>query len=139
MPPIYTHIYRAILTQHLSTCLFTPEHRNMPLEDAIKLITRNFEEYMQALRERERLKTEKAHNAPLDSFDPVMKGYGAGSPPPASSAPSLYSHEVSRLLNMAADGKLLTGKQYSQVINELCDIRDDILRKEGRDVPSAGR
>jgi hypothetical protein len=113
---------------------FSPEHRNMPLEDAILLVSRNFDTYMQALRDREL-------RPPL-AADPLApkKGY-PGIPGAVSSVvPSPYTREVSTLLNIAADGRPLTVDEYTLVIDEFTKLRNDLLKKEGRIPPSpAGR
>jgi hypothetical protein len=106
----------------------------MPLEDAILLVSRNFDTYMQALRDREL-------RPPL-AADPLApkKGY-PGIPGAVSSVvPSPYTREVSTLLNIAADGRPLTVDEYTLVIDEFTKLRNDLLKKEGRIPPSpAGR
>lgn len=104
----------------------------MPLEDAILLVTRNFDTYMQALRDRE---LNRDRGPPLPYGDPYAprKGYG---PPMSSVVPSPYSREVSQLLNIAADGRPLTVDEFTLVIDEFTKIRNDLLKKEGRVPPS---
>lgn len=112
---------------------FSPEHRNMPLDDAILLVSRNFDTYMQALRERER---SRDRGPPLPG-DPLAPRKGYGIPGAVSSVvPSPYSREISQLLNIAADGRPLTVDEYTLVIDEFTKIRNDLLRKEGRVPPS---
>lgn len=112
---------------------FSPEHRNMPLDDAILLVSRNFDTYMQALRERER---SRDRGPPLPG-DPLAPRKGFGIPGAVSSVvPSPYSREISQLLNIAADGRPLTVDEYTLVIDEFTKIRNDLLRKEGRVPPS---
>lgn len=110
------------------------EHRNMPLEDAIKLVSRNFEQYMQNLRDRER---DREQEPPPVSVEPLEagKGYGAGDPAPDPVAPVPYTPEITQLLNMAADGKYLTANQCTLLISEFTKLRDDLLKQEGRPAP----
>lgn len=107
----------------------------MPLADAILLVSRNFDTYMQALQDREHIRD----RGPPPVGDPLApkKGY-AGTPGAVSSiVPSPYSREVSTLLNIAADGRPLTVDEYSLVIDEFTKLRNDLLKKEGRVPPSS--
>lgn len=108
----------------------------MPLEDAIKLVSRNFEQYMQNLRDRER---DREQEPPPVSVEPIEagKGYGAGDPAPDPVAPVPYTPEITQLLNMAADGKSLTANQCTLLISEFTKLRDELLKKEGRPAPTA--
>lgn len=99
----------------------------MPLEDAILLVSRNFDTYMQALRDRE------LRPPVVDPLTP-KKGYSGGV---SSVVPSPYTRAVSTLLNIAADGRPLTIDEYTLVIDEFTKIRNDLLKKEGRTPPSS--
>ena len=102
----------------------------MPLEDAILLVSRNFDTYMQALRDREL--------RPPPAADPhaPKKGYPGAPGAVSSVVPSPYTREVSTLLNIAADGRPLTVDEYTLVIDEFTKLRNDLLKKEGRVPPS---
>ena len=103
----------------------------MPLEDAILLVSRNFDTYMQALRDRE-LRPPLA----ADTHAP-KKGYPGAPGAVSSVVPSPYTREVSTLLNIAADGRPLTVDEYTLVIDEFTKLRNDLLKKEGRVPPSS--
>lgn len=91
------------------------------------LVSRNFDTYMQALRDREL-------RPPVLPVDPLApKKVYAGLPGAVSSImPSPYTRGVSTLLNIAADGRPLTVDEYSLVIDEFTKLRNELLKKEGR-------
>ena len=106
----------------------------MPLEDAVTLVSRNFEQYMQNLRELER---EREQERPVSvELLEAADGYGAGNPAPDPGAPMPNTPEIRQLLNMAADGKYLTANQCTLLINEFTRLRDELLKKEGRPAPA---
>ncbi|GFR82014.1 nuclear receptor coactivator 5 [Elysia marginata] len=89
------------------------EHRNMPMNDAIALIRRSFEQYVETLRE-------KAN---------------AGGPKSASGASRVFlppTQEVVYLLNLLADNRALTVDELSQVIKYLEERRDKLIDAERR-------
>ncbi|ESO82865.1 hypothetical protein LOTGIDRAFT_96255, partial [Lottia gigantea] len=92
------------------------EHRNMPLEDAIALISKTFEAY---LKER----SEKLRATAL--------------PPTAVAAPFIPpTSDVSYLLNLLADNRQLTVIELEKVIVYLKSRRDKMLEAEGRQLPN---
>jgi radial spoke head protein 4A len=91
------------------------EHRNMPFEDALNLITRNFETYTQEVRE-------KAGGVP-----------SAGkSDPPEFIPPDQNTHY---LLNLLADNRILTLEELDTVIAYLNKRRDRIVAVKGAGEP----
>ena len=93
----------------------------MPVEDAMTLITRSFETYMQKERE-------KAPAAPA----PVERA-----PPPARPAPPFLppGPDISYLLNLLADNRQLTTEELDKVIVYLRERRDKLYEAEGRRPP----
>ena len=96
------------------------EHRNMPLEDALTLISSSFKKYLQNMREKEvtaaaPLVVEKESTAAA-----IVKAF---LPP---------SKDVSYLLNLLADNRQLTVEELDKVIFYLRERRDKILEAEGR-------
>ena len=77
-----------------------PEHRNMPLDDAIVLIARNFEAYMLELREKATATVVAPAPAPKKDFVPPDQ------------------HTV-YLLNLLADSRFLTVDELDRVISYL--------------------
>ena len=77
-----------------------PEHRNMPLDDAIVLIARNFEAYMLELREKATAPVVAPAPAPKKDFVPPDQ------------------HTV-YLLNLLADSRFLTVDELDRVISYL--------------------
>ncbi|XP_005096661.2 nuclear receptor coactivator 5 [Aplysia californica] len=98
------------------------EHRNMPLDDAIALVGRSFQKYVDGLRE-------KANAA-------------AASPPPSTVAPAAApvrvflppSSEVAYLLNLLADNRALTVSELESVIKYLQERRDKLIDAESRPI-----
>ncbi|XP_041375810.1 nuclear receptor coactivator 5-like isoform X2 [Gigantopelta aegis] len=95
------------------------EHRNMPFEDALTLISSSFKKYLQNMREKE------VAAAPVvvvekDSAATIVKAF---LPP---------SKDVSYLLNLLADNRPLTVEELDKVIFYLRERRDKILEAEGR-------
>lgn len=85
-------------------CLYT-EHRNMPLEDAMRFVGQNFERYMQDLRERSK-------KSSLPSFESSKSDT-------APAVPVSRSSEVTNLFSKAASGESLTPDQLTKLINDL--------------------
>ncbi|RUS92168.1 hypothetical protein EGW08_000021, partial [Elysia chlorotica] len=101
------------------------EHRNMPLNDAIALIRRSFEQYVETLREKA--------NAAAGSGVPKaasVHSSGAVAPPPRVFLPP--TQEVTYLLNLLADNRALTVDELSQVIKYLEDRKDKLIDAERR-------
>ena len=106
----------------------------MPLEDAVTLVSRNFEQYMQNLRELER---EREQERPVSvELLEAADGYGAGNPAPDPGAPMPNTPEIRQLLNVTADDKYLTTSLCTLLINEFTRHRDELLKKEGRPPPA---
>ncbi|XP_061163184.1 nuclear receptor coactivator 5-like isoform X1 [Saccostrea echinata] len=103
------------------------EHRNMPVEDAITLVGRSFETYMQTAREKA---------APAAAPPPER-----GAPPPSARAPPPFlppGPDITYLLNLLADNRQLTLEEIDKVIGYLRERRDKMLDTEGRRPPEAG-
>ncbi|XP_067652006.1 nuclear receptor coactivator 5-like [Haliotis asinina] len=97
------------------------EHRNMPVEDAVGLVGRSFEKYVQSLKE-------KAAAAPAAAPIPAS---APGARPPPFLPPS---KEVSYLLNLLADNRQLTLEELDKIIMYLRDRRDKMIESERRPV-----
>ena len=95
------------LTHHVSVS-FSTEHRNMPLDDALTLITRNFVDYDKARREKS-----AEHGVTVKHPD----------------------SEISYLLNLLADSKYLKIDELNKVIRYLSERRDALIVKEGGVLP----
>lgn len=99
------------------------EHRNMPMEDALSLVSRNFEAYVKELRE-------KALAPPTPAPAP------APTPAPAALAPSKPDFiapdaQMSYLLNLLADNRHLTAEELDKVVQYLRERRDRIIESQG--------
>ena len=94
-------------THHVSVSVLT-EHRNMPLDDALTLITRNFDDYDKARREKS-----AEHGVTVKHPD----------------------SEISYLLNLLADSKYLKIDELNKVIRYLSERRDALIVKEGGVLP----
>lgn len=92
------------------------EHRNMPLEDAMKLVASSFEKYIQTQRE-------KAAVPPA----------GVPSAAPAAGAPPFLppSADIAYLLNLLADNRQLTIVELGKVIDYLKERKDKLMISEG--------
>ncbi|XP_077993491.1 uncharacterized protein LOC144447378 isoform X2 [Glandiceps talaboti] len=86
------------------------EHRNMPLDDAMGLIARNFERYMQNLREKSSASTLAMTQVELT---------------------------IPQLLCLLADGKQLTADELSRAIVYLQDRHKKLLENQADGAPSA--
>lgn len=81
------------------------EHRNMPLDDAVKLIAHNFYEFIQS--RKEKMDRERSEAGP----------YGGYLPP---------DRETQYLLNQLADGRFLTVAELDRVIGYLRERKDQL-------------
>ncbi|XP_078606635.1 uncharacterized protein LOC144879253 isoform X10 [Branchiostoma floridae x Branchiostoma japonicum] len=100
------------------------EHRNMPLDDSMQLVARNFERYMQDLRERQ-----AAERASSTTAGPAA----TGEPSPT----------IPQLLNLLADGRQVTADEIARVIEYLQDRRSRLMQIQGgqsgaQQTPAAG-
>lgn len=98
------------------------EHRNMPLEDAMKLVAASFEKYIQTQRE-------KAAGPAA-----ALGGASAVAPPPPFIPPPA---DIAYLLNLLADNRQLTIEELGKVIDYLKERKDKLLIADGRAVPEA--
>ncbi|KAJ1529516.1 hypothetical protein ONE63_006289 [Megalurothrips usitatus] len=97
----------------------TPEaHRNMPLKDAITLISRNFEDYKQA-----QVKPVAGRPAAV----PVVPIPVVG---PATLVQEKHPDAIQALLNLLAENRSLTVLQYDKVITYLSSKREIQVRIE---------
>ena len=112
--------------------LFSLEHRNMPLNDAIALIRRSFEQYVETLRE-------KANAASGSSAKGAPAGAQGGAALGASRVFLPPTQEVTYLLNLLADNRALTADELSQVIRYLEERRDKLIDAERRPLATDGR
>ncbi|NWI20605.1 NCOA5 protein, partial [Crypturellus soui] len=101
------------------------EHRNMPQDDAMMLVARNYERYKTESREKEREEIARqaakmADEAVLQERErpaPVEEGVRGGHPP-----------GIQTLLNLLADNRHLTAEEMDKVINYLRDRKERLLR-----------
>lgn len=86
---------------------FLTEHRNMPLDDALSFVARNFDNYLRLLRE--------PYYPP-----PAQQGYGARDPPPRnySSSSSSYQPPVGSSVAQQTEKQLST-EEISAMIEKL--------------------
>ncbi|XP_013421667.1 nuclear receptor coactivator 5-like isoform X2 [Lingula anatina] len=82
------------------------EHRNMPLDDAMSLVARNYEQYLKELRAKAPVPPPKVDFTPPD--------------------PS-----IAYLLNLMADGRQLTLEELEKVLKYVKERRDQMLPKRG--------
>lgn len=103
----------------------------MPIEDAITLVGRSFETYVQAARE----KATTAAAAP-----PPERGPPAALPPATRAPPPFVppGPDISYLLNLLADNRQLTIEEIDKVIGYLRERREKLYETEGRRPPEAG-
>lgn len=81
------------------------EHRNMPIDDALKLLARNYHEYLQI--QREKINLNNVHNQFGNSL--------------------IKTPETRYLLNLLADGRFLTILELEEVINHLDSVKNSLL------------
>lgn len=87
------------------------EHRNMPLDDAMRLVGQNFDQYMQDLRER-------AKGTVIQDSSKDM---------PATIPKEEKTTEISSLLSKAATGADLSAEQLTKLIDSLSKRQEEIL------------
>ena len=92
-----------------SDCVLFAEHRNMPVDDAITLITRSFDKYMLDRRER----TEGLGAGAGRAAPPAPEGLGFLQPSP----------RIQHLLDLLADRRHLTASELTLIIDYLVDRR----------------
>lgn len=101
----------------------------MPVEDAMSLVGRSFEKYVQTLKEKAAGAAAPAAAAAAVAV-PVATP-AAGARPPPFLPPS---KEVSYLLNLLADNRQLTLEELDKIIMYLRDRRDKMIESERRPV-----
>lgn len=87
------------------------EHRNMPLDDAMRLVGQNFDQYMQDLRER--AKASSVQGSSKDVSETVSK--------------EEKSSEISSLLSKAAAGGSLSSDQLAKLIDNLSKRQQEVV------------
>lgn len=100
----------------------------MPVDDALTLVGRSFETYVQTARE----KTAAAAPPPER---------GAPAAPPTARAPPPFlppGPDITYLLNLLADNRQLTIEEIDKVIGYLRERRDKLYETEGRRPPDSG-
>ena len=92
------------------------EHRNMPVDDAVTLITRSFDKHMLDRRER---------SEGLGAGAGVGAGVGRAAGPPPSNGQNFLqpSPRIQYLLNLLADHQHLTAAELSLIIEYLVERR----------------
>lgn len=93
------------------------EHRNMPLDDALKLVARNFHDYLR--NQREVMDRDKAERGPYLGTLPADK-------------------EMQFLLRVLADGRSITLSEIESVIRYLQERRDKLKSPQGDRGPPGG-
>ncbi|KAL5022218.1 hypothetical protein ScPMuIL_001373 [Solemya velum] len=88
------------------------EHRNMPIDDAMSLVARSFETYLQSLRD----KSQAAPPAATPAIPATPSTEGAPFVPPSA--------DITYLLNLLADNRQLTLEEIDKVITYLTDRRE---------------
>lgn len=86
------------------------EHRNMPLDDAMRLVGQNFDQYMQDLRERAKSSsTQESSNTKTTAPQDTVKS------------------DITSLLSKAASGEDLSADQLTKLIDNLSKRQEQIL------------
>ncbi|XP_054732399.1 uncharacterized protein LOC129240547 [Anastrepha obliqua] len=88
------------------------EHRNMPVDDAIQLIGKDF---------RQKIATDASKK---QAFIPAMTKAVAMAPGGAASLKDIHPNAIQNLLNLLADNRPLTVLQYDRVIKYLQERRE---------------
>ena len=91
------------------------EHRNMPLEDAMSLITRNYDRYIQELRE----KRSQTASGTATAGKPGADGQAAA------------ELTLTQLFSLLADGRQLTIAEVDRVITFLEEMRERMAEDQG--------
>lgn len=87
------------------------EHRNMPLDDAMRLVGQNFDQYMQDLRER--AKGSSTQDSSKDTTAAVPKDE--------------KTNDITALLSKAATGASLSADQLTKLIDNLSKRQEEVL------------
>ena len=128
---LFSHFWvvlKSFLNVHLDffLSLFLTEHRNMPFEDAMSLISRNFQIFLRERQER----LAKANAAP-----PVAAAAPAPPPPPppAGAPPELVIPDkyTRYLLNLVIDDRILTVQELDKLLDYLEDRRYRYIQLHG--------
>ncbi|XP_033755605.1 nuclear receptor coactivator 5-like isoform X2 [Pecten maximus] len=107
------------------------EHRNMPVDDAITLINRSFDQYTKTTREK------AATAMPAAPAAPAPAAPAPAAPAARSSAPFVPpSSDLLYLLNLLADSRQLTVEELDKVIVYLKERREKQMVAEGRHLPA---
>ena len=120
---IFIFIYLYDLPFSLIT--INTEHRNMPLNDAVALVGRSFEEYVDTLREKA-----KAATATTSSSDSSTRATTTAST--LTEGFLAASSNVAYLLNLLADNQALTVPELEDVIQYLKQRRSKMMDAEER-------
>lgn len=110
-----------------SACCFVAEHRNMPLADAMLLVSRSYERYKVELREKER--EDSARQAAKLSAEAILKersavDEGARGPHPSG---------VLTILGLLADNRYVTAEEIDKVILYLQQRKERLVAMSGGD------
>ncbi|XP_051488871.1 nuclear receptor coactivator 5 isoform X2 [Apus apus] len=101
------------------------EHRNMPQDDAMVLVARNYERYKTESREKER--EEIARQAAKMADEAVLQERERP-PPVEESVRGGHPPGIQTLLNLLADNRYLSAEEIDKVINYLRDRKERLLR-----------
>lgn len=99
------------LVSSSNTFYLHTEHRNMPLDDAMRLVGQNFDQYMQDLRER----------AKGSSTQDSSKVTTAAVPKDEK------NNDITALLSKAASGASLSADQLTKLIDNLSKRQEEVL------------
>lgn len=112
------HMWKLLFISHFVSLVSTStpfylhtEHRNMPLDDAMRLVGQNFDQYMQDLRERAKVSGTQDSNKDT----------------PAPTPKDEKTSEISSLLSRAATGADLSAEQLTKLIDSLSKRQEEIL------------
>lgn len=102
---------------------YYPEHRNMPMADAMILVARNYERYKTEMREKEREEIARkaakmADEITMREREPTQGGLEERVNPP----------NIQPLLNLLADGRYLTTEEIDKIIEYLRVKKERFLR-----------
>ena len=106
----YLSFHFSLVSTSNPFCLLT-EHRNMPLDDAMRLVGQNFDQYMQDLRERA-----KGGSAQDKSKETISAG-----------PKDEKTNEISALLSKAATGASLSADQLTKLIDNLSKRQEEAV------------
>lgn len=99
------------------------EHRNMPVEDALKLINNDFQD---------RMRYDRMNSGPLMPTAVQITPTTAYAAPPLN---TLHPEAIQTLVNLLADNRPITVLQYDRVIRYLQERREYQLKAEIGDAP----